>query len=101
LSDAEVSKIGETYHAWRGEPKAGEYQDIRGFCATASVENIKGYNYVLTPGRYVGAADAEEDDVPFSQRFATLKQVLSEQLAKSERLSATIQAKLDEVESNG
>jgi type I restriction enzyme M protein len=101
FAGADIETIANTYHAWRSEPEAGTYEDVSGFCKAAKLEDIKGHNYVLTPGRYVGAADAEEDDVPFSQRFATLKEILGEQLAQAEELSATIQAKLDEVQANG
>jgi type I restriction enzyme M protein len=70
LSDEDIAKIAVTYHAWRGEKDAGEYRDIAGFCKSAALEVIKGHSYVLTPGRYVGAAEADEDNVPFMGFFA-------------------------------
>jgi type I restriction enzyme M protein len=70
FSDMEIATIAGKYHAWRGEPKAGKYEDVPGFCKAAAIEAIKAYNYVLTPGRYVGAADTEEDNIPFATRFA-------------------------------
>ncbi|HXV81086.1 MAG TPA: class I SAM-dependent DNA methyltransferase [Candidatus Binatia bacterium] len=97
FSDDDIEKIATTYHAWRGEPEASEYVNIPGFCKSATVEEIKGHNYVLTPGRYVGAAALDEDDVPFEERFAALKETLAEQFAMTEELSATIQAKLEEI----
>jgi type I restriction enzyme M protein len=97
FSDDDIEKIATTYHAWRGEPEAGEYVNIPGFCKSATVEEIKGHNYVLTPGRYVGAAALDEDDVPFEERFAALKETLAEQFAMTEELSAIIQAKLEEI----
>ena len=64
LSDADIQKIADTYHAWRGEKGAGDYADVPGFCKSASLDEIRQHGHVLTPGRYVGAAAAEEDDEP-------------------------------------
>ena len=100
FSDEDIAKMAGMYHAWRGEPKAGKYEDIPGFCRMATTEDIKGYSYVLTPGRYVGAADVEDDDVPFEERFMILKATLEGQLAEAEKLTATIRAKLSEVSVN-
>jgi type I restriction enzyme M protein len=109
LSDADVQKIADTYHAWRGEnpplPVAGEgrgeglispqqYSDIPGFCKSATLEEITKHGFVLTPGRYVGAAEAEADDVPFETRFAELKAKLEEQFVESARLEAEIRKNL-------
>ena len=71
-----------TYHAWRGEPGADVYEDEPGFCKAATLEEVRGHNHVLTPGRYVGAAAADADDVPFEERFAELKETLAEQFAE-------------------
>src|SRR5262249_8252701 len=62
LSEEEISRIATAYHAWRGEKGAGKYKDVAGFCKSATIEEIASHGYVLTPGRYVGAEDAEEDD---------------------------------------
>ena len=97
LSDEDIAKIAATYHAWRGEKDAGEYQDIPGFCKAAKLEEIKGHNYVLTPGRYVGAAAADEDDVPFTERFAELNARLETQFADSAKLTGEIRRKLQGV----
>lgn len=97
FSDDDLAKIARTYHAWRGEPDAGDYADIPGFCRATPLDEIRAHNHVLTPGRYVGAAAAEADDVPFEERFAKLKQTLAEQFAEAEELSALIQTKLEEV----
>lgn len=97
FSDEDITKIADTYHAWRGEKDAGEYEDVPGFCKAASLEEIKGHGYVLTPGRYVGAEVAEDDDTPFEERFAALKAKLEGQFAEAERLTATIREKLAEV----
>jgi type I restriction enzyme M protein len=101
FADEDIAQIAQTYHAWRGEAGAGEYQDVPGFCKAASMEEIRTHGHVLTPGRYVGAAAAEEDDVPFVERFAALKEKLDEQLAQGEELGALIQAKLEGVVVDG
>lgn len=94
FSDEDVERITSTYHAWRGEAGAGDYADVPGFCKSATMEEIKGHGYVLTPGRYVGAADAEDDAAPFPERFAALQAKLEEQFAESEKLTATIRERL-------
>jgi type I restriction enzyme M protein len=94
FSDADTDKITRAYHAWRGEGEAGAYEDVPGFCKSASLDEIKRHGYVLTPGRYVGAAESDEDDMPFAERFAVLQAKLEEQFAEAERLTATIRAKL-------
>jgi type I restriction enzyme M protein len=94
FSDADIDKITCAYHAWRGETETGVYADVPGFCKSANVEEIKGHGYVLTPGRYVGALDVEDDDVPFAERFVALRAKLDMQLAESEALSAAITNRL-------
>ncbi len=101
FSDEDIAKIASTYHAWRGEAEAGDYADMPGFCKAAKLEEIKGHAYVLTAGRYVGAADAEDDAVPFPERFAALQAKLEEQFAESDTLTATIRATLVEVGADG
>ncbi|MCB9960153.1 MAG: SAM-dependent DNA methyltransferase [Rhodospirillaceae bacterium] len=94
FADADIARIAATYHAWR---EGTGYEDVPGFCKAATLEEIGTHNHVLTPGRYVGAAAAEEDDVPFPERFAALKATLAEQFAEADKLSALIQTKLGEV----
>jgi type I restriction enzyme M protein len=101
FSDEDIAKIAGTYHAWRGEKEAGEYENIPGFCKSADLEEIKSHSYVLTPGRYVGTAAEEEDDTPFPERFAVLREMLEEQFAEGEELAATIRQKLAGVLANG
>ncbi|MEI6799707.1 MAG: class I SAM-dependent DNA methyltransferase [Pseudomonadota bacterium] len=91
FTEADMAQIAETYHAWR----LGEgYADIAGFCKSASLEEIRSHGHVLTPGRYVGAEAAEEDDVPFIDRFTALQEKLDEQFALADELTATIRARL-------
>ena len=73
LTDADMALVTGTYHAWRGEPDAGAYEDVAGFCVWATVDQIAEHGFVLTPGRYVGAEEAEEDDEPIGERVARLR----------------------------
>jgi type I restriction enzyme M protein len=98
FTDEDVAKIAGIYHAWR-EGKG--YHDVPGFCKSAKLEEIRGHNHVLTPGRYVGAEDVEDDEVPFSERFASLRAQLDEHFAASEILSDAVRTKLAAVIPNG
>jgi type I restriction enzyme M protein len=98
FSDKDIAKIASTYHAWR---EGKDYKDVAGFCKAAMLEEIRGHNNVLTPGRYVGAADLEDDDEPFPERFAALRARLDEQFAEAEMLTATIRSKLAGVSIDG
>ena len=95
FSDDDIAKIAGIYHAWRGEADAGAYENVLGFCKTAELDEIRGHSHVLTPGRYVGAAVAEADDITFEERFADLKETLVEQFDDAEELSTLIRKKLD------
>ena len=97
LTDEDIRKIADTYHAWRGDPDAGEYQDIPGFCKSATLDEIRQHGYVLTPGRYVGAPEQEEDDEPFEARMARLVAQLAEQQAEARRLDEAIWKNLKEL----
>lgn len=97
LTDEEIRRIADTYHAWRGEEGAGIYEDVPGFCRSATLEEIRKHGYVLTPGRYVGAEIQEEDDEPFAEKMARLVAQLREQQAEARRLDEAIQANLREL----
>ena len=101
FSDEDIARISGTYHAWRREPDVETYEDEPGFCKAATLEEVRGHNHVLTPGRYVGAAAAETDDMPFEGRFTELKETLAEQFAEAEELSVLIQTKLEECRAHG
>ena len=97
LTDAEIQKIADTYHAWRGEKNAGEYADVAGFCKSATLEDIRKHDHVLTPGRYVGAAEQEDDGEPFEEKMRRLSALWREQRAEGARLDALIEANLKEL----
>jgi type I restriction enzyme M protein len=97
LSDPDIARISETYHAWRGEPKGHKYVDVPGFCKSATVEQVKAANYVLTPGRHVGAADTEEDATPFAERFLALTKRLEADFVEADKLTEAIRVNLARV----
>jgi len=97
LSAEEIGKIAAAYHAWRGEPDAGAYEDEPGFCKSAKLDEIARHNFVLTPGRYVGAGAAEDDGEPFEEKFERLMGELRGQFAEGRRLEAEIEARLSGV----
>lgn len=97
LTDAEIQKIADTYHAWRGEKNAGEYADVAGFCKSAPLEDIRKHDHVLTPGRYIGAAEQEDDGEPFEEKMRRLSALWREQRAEGARLDALIEANLKEL----
>jgi type I restriction enzyme M protein len=100
LDQKEIDKITGTYHAWRlsacgdaqagGEKNAGEYKDIPGFCKSVTIEEIKEHGCVLTPGRYVGAAEVEDDGESFEEKMTRLTEELKKQFTESSRLEAEI-----------
>ena len=97
LTDEDVAKIAGTYHAWRGDKSGREYADALGFCKVAKLDDIRMHGHVLTPGRYVGAEAAEEDDEPFEDRMKRLTTRLRQQTEEAARLDAAIAANLKEL----
>ncbi len=95
LTSDDITRISGTYHAWRGEAKAGEYEDVPGFCKSAPLEEIRKHNHVLTPGRYVGAEEQEEDAEPFHEKMARLAAEWREQVAAAAELDKAIAANLE------
>ena len=90
LFDDDITKITGTYHSWRGEPGTSTYEDLPGFCAAASVEQIAAHRYVLNPGRYVGAEEAEDDGEPIQEKLRRLKAELVDAFEESDRLKAMV-----------
>ncbi|WP_319549134.1 class I SAM-dependent DNA methyltransferase [Desulfogranum marinum] len=112
LSVEDIADIAGTYHAWRGDAQGraclagdrtsgatgtevGEYEDKAGFCKSATLEDIKKHQYVLTPGRYVGVAELEDDGVPFEEKMAGLAGTLYKQMKEGEELDVVIRRNLE------
>lgn len=94
LGDTDIAKIAATYHAWRGDKSAAEYADVAGFCKSATVEEIKGHGFVLTPGRYVGAQEIEDDGEPYDARMTRLAADLRSHFSAARELDRVIDANL-------
>jgi type I restriction enzyme M protein len=107
LSDEDITKITGAYHAWRGGPhppppsptgrgggKVVAYKDIPGFCKAVTVDAIREHEYILTPGRYVGIEEKEDDLEPFEEKMKRLTQELAEQFKEGEKLEERIKENL-------
>ena len=94
LTDHDIARITRTYHAWRGGKEAGPYEDVPGFCRSATLEEIREHGHVLNPGRYVGASEREDDGEPFPERMALLVAEWRNQQEESAQLDAVIEANL-------
>jgi type I restriction enzyme M protein len=99
LSNEEVVRIGDTYHAWRGsasaQAKGITYEDIPGFCRSATLAEIKAADYALTPGRYVGALTVKDDGEPIEDKIARLKTELLATFDESARLEKVVREQLE------
>lgn len=104
FSQEDVTKITATYHAWRGEPHAietrGAYEDISGFCFSATLEVIKTHGYALTPGRFVGSEDEFDDGVSFEEKFDALKKRLEGQFSLGGELEDKISRLLNGIKND-
>ena len=100
FSDDDIAQIAGTYRRWRARPETLEekgweaYADTPGFCKSEGLESIRKFDHVLTPGRYVGAADVEDDGVSFEEKFLSLKTGLVEMREKSRQLDVSIETAL-------
>ena len=92
LSEADVKKISDTYHAWRGEGE--KYSDVLGFCKSAKLDEVRKHEWILTPGRYVGAEEVEEDSEVFEEKMKRLTSELSKQMEEGKRLDEEIRKNL-------
>lgn len=95
LSHEEIKQIYDTYHNWRDEKP--EYQDVQGFCKSAELEEVRNHEYILTPGRYVGIEEAEDDGIPFDEKMNRLTGELAEMFAKSHELEDEIRKRLGDI----
>jgi type I restriction enzyme M protein len=94
LTDAVIDRIAKVVAAWRGEADAGDYADIAGFCRSVPLAEIAQHGHVLTPGRYVGAEEVEDNDEDFATKMQQLTEKLGEQMAKGAELDLLIRQKL-------
>lgn len=100
MHDTDIGRIVYAFRQWRGEPKpdwwdedkhgAWTYRDIPGFCKAANLDDIKKHAFVLTPGRYVGAEEQEEDDEPFTEKYPRLMAALEGYFEEGERLTGVV-----------
>ena len=101
LTDEDIARIAGTYHAWQGAKGAGKYEDMPGFCKSASRDEIAAHGFALTPGRYVGAPNIGDDDEPFEERVKRLTAKLEEQFEEGSRLEIEIRASLAPLQGSG
>ncbi len=97
LTDEDLSKITNTYHAWREESSAGKYEDLAGFCKSATNAEIVAHGYVLTPGRYVGTEEIEDDGESFEEKMPRLVAELQAQFVESAKLEKAIRENLNQL----
>ncbi len=98
LTGADIRRIADTYHAWRGDKDCKQkYEDTPGFCMSATLDNIRKHGHILTPGRYVGAAEIEDDGEAFEEKMARLTATLRQQTEQSAKLDETIWANLKDI----
>jgi type I restriction enzyme M protein len=95
FAEEDIQRISGTYHEWKRD--GGNYQEIKGFCKSAKLANIEKHNFVLTPGRYVGIPDEEDDGVPFEDKMAALTAELATQMKEAEALDKEIKVQLAKV----
>ena len=93
----DIEQIADAYHRWRNKDPDEAYQDIPGFCKSASIDEIRKSEFILTPGRYVGIPEAEDDGIPFAEKFAKLRTQLEEQMARSAELNDRIKSNFDRI----
>ena len=93
LTAEDIRKIADTYHAWGGE--GGEYEDVPGFCKSATLDEVRKHGHILTPGRYVGVKEVEEDDEEFEEKMKRLTSELSGQFERSKELEKEIRRNLE------
>jgi len=94
IPDEDIARISSVYHAWRGDKGASKYEDIAGFCANASLDEIRAHQFTLAPARYVGSEDFEDGDEPFEEKFPKLIAKLKLQFLKTTEIQGEIRTRL-------
>jgi len=97
LTETDIEKIADTYHNWRGKDWETKYKDIPGFCKSASIEEIRKNNHILTPGRYIEFKEAEDDGQEYSVKMNQLTTALREQMDKSQKMDLEIKKQLAKI----
>jgi len=97
FTDEQIKRIAETVRAWRGQKEYGKYKDILGFCKAATLEEIRKNGYVLTPGRYVGVKEEEDDGVPFREKMKKLTGELKQYFGESKKLEKEIEGNIKKI----
>jgi len=98
FSEEDINKISETYHNWRKSDSAkGEYEDVLGYSKSANLEEIEKNDFVLTPGRYVGIPEEEDDGIPFEDKMKDLTEKLAEQMEKEGKMNSEIKTQLGKI----
>lgn len=92
FNDADIAQIANAYHNWRN--KDGNYEDIQGFCKSATLAEVEANNFVLTPGRYVGTEEVEDDGIPYEEKVAAISENLKAYFGKSVELQERIKHNL-------
>ena len=98
LSADDIAEIADTYHAWRGEVESGKYADEAGFCAAVTLDQIADHGHVLTPGRYVGAVESDDDGEPLDEKIDRLRREIREGFAQRKVLQVKVLDALDMLE---
>ena len=96
LTEGDIRNIANIYHGWRGETGT-RYQDVPGFCKSASLDEVRKQQWILTPGRYVGAEEEKEDTEAFEQKMRRLTAELSDQMKRTQELDAEIKRNLERI----
>lgn len=94
LSDEDISKIADTYHNWR---RGENYEDELGYCKSAELSEVEAQGFVLTPGRYVGIPEAEDDGIPFEEKMRSLTATLADQFIREQELNEEIKNQLSKL----
>ena len=95
LSPEDIARIADTYHAWRNHDSG--YEDVPGFCKSAALDQITTHDFVLTPGRYVGTEEAEEDDEPIDEKIKRLTHELYAEFKRGRELEDVIRTRLGDL----